>query len=158
MLSGIELRAVNDVTSAHVAKFFHDVWHETQAQLQHPAKAQYRDEAFFYDRMQGRANTVAAYSANQLAGFVSWTDSKLNSLFVHKDFRNQSVGLQLLQLAEKDMLTHGHQKFELNCVCGNDGAKRFYERHGWRLSHIEMHEREKPEGLIVQKVWLMVKP
>jgi GNAT superfamily N-acetyltransferase len=153
----IAIRLMDDINLAEVAQLFHDAWHETQAHLQDPRKARHRDIGFFQERMKCRANTVVAYRGDQLAGFVSWTGNALNSLFVQKGFRNQSVGLLLMSHAETAMFAAGHTQLELDCVFGNDGAKRFYERHGWELDRIAMHEREKPEGIIFTRLWRMVK-
>ena len=153
----IELRPLDDTNRADAARLFHDTWHETQAHLQHPLKVKFRGPDFFMERMKGRANTVVACDVTQLVGFVSWTGNALNSLFVHRDYRNQYIGLLLLRHAEAAMFAAGHQQLELDCVYGNDAAKRFYERHGWRLDRIAMDEREKPEGIIFTKLWKMVK-
>jgi GNAT superfamily N-acetyltransferase len=154
----ITLRPVDDNNREAVAMLFHDTWHETQAPLQNPLKAKYRGLEFFLERMKGRAETVAAYDGDRLAGFVSWTGASLNSLFVHPDFRNHNVGLILLQHAEKTMFAAGHAELELDCVAGNTAARRFYEKHGWRLGRIDMHRQEKPEGIVMTELWMMVKP
>jgi GNAT superfamily N-acetyltransferase len=154
----IVLCEVNEANRAAVARLFHDAWHETQAPLQDPVKVKYRGIGFFEDRLRSRSNTCAAYGNDQLAGFVSWSDDALNSLFVHKDFRNQGVGFKLLKFAEEQMFNVGHARIELKCVYGNTAAKRFYERHGWRADRIAVDEREKPEGVIFSKLWMMVKP
>jgi ribosomal protein S18 acetylase RimI-like enzyme len=155
--NSIELRSLEDGNRLQVAQFFHDVWHETQAALQPPEKAKYRDLAFFLERMNGRAHTVIAFCDKQIAGFVSWTDNHLNSLFVHGDVRNSGVGLKLMRNAEASMFAAGQYQLELDCVYGNDAAKRFYERHGWKLDCIATDERDKPEGVIFTKLWIMVK-
>lgn len=143
--------------AADVATLFHDAWHETQAPLQHPLKARHRDNQFFLDRLEGRAQTIVARSKGELVGFASYTKNKLNSLFLVNKFRNLGIGLALLQRAENDMRANGHVVLELDCVEHNDAARRFYERHGWRLQKTFVDERQKPEGVIFQNIWLMVK-
>jgi ribosomal protein S18 acetylase RimI-like enzyme len=155
--NSLELNSLDDGNRLQVAQFFHDVWHESQAALQPPEKAKYRDLTFFLKRMNDRAHTVIAFYGKQIAGFVSWTDHQLNSLFVHRDFRNGGVGLRLLLHAEVQMFAAGQSQLELVCVFGNDAAKRFYERYGWKLDRIVMDEREKPEGAIFTKLWILVK-
>jgi GNAT superfamily N-acetyltransferase len=140
--NSVELRHLDDSSRLEVAQFFHDVWHETQAPIQPPEKAKYRDVAFFLARVNGRANTIAAYNGEQLAGFVSWTDNRLDSLFVHRKYRGHGVGLKLMHHAETAMFEAGHSELVLDCVYGNDAAKRFYERH---------------EGIIFTKLWMLMK-
>jgi GNAT superfamily N-acetyltransferase len=155
--NSLDLKKLDDANRLAVAQFFHNVWHDTQAPLQPPEKARYRDLAFFADRMSGRASTVAAYRGHQLAGFVSWTQNKLNSLFVHRDLRGRGVGLQLMRHAETAMFKAGHPHLELDCVVGNEAARRFYERHDWHLKAIATDQREKPEGMVFTQIWTMVK-
>jgi GNAT superfamily N-acetyltransferase len=142
-----------------VAHLFHSVWHETQAQLQDPRQARAHPSAFFAARVESRsATTLAALAGDQLAGFATWTSGMLNSLFVKKEFRGQGIGEALCPRAEAEMAATGATEFELDCIRGNTAGRRFYERQGWRVSHIEQLENETPEGLCQIKAWRMIKP
>ena len=140
------------------AQFFHDVWHETQAPLQDASIAAFRVIGHFRRRVETRAErTLLALHGDRIAGFVTWTDDVLNSLFVDKEFRGQNVGDQLCSEAEKRMRDDGHPLFRLYCVYGNSAARRFYERRGWTLLEtieldIETHEGPRPAAH-----WVMVK-
>lgn len=142
-----------------LARFFHNIWHETQASLQDPRKAKYRSILFFRNRVEQRAKTtLVALADNQIIGFVCWTNGSLNSLFVKVDFRSQGIGERLCQMAEREMALTGAPHFELDCVYGNFAGRRFYERQGWRVKREDVSVDETPEGKIETRHWLMVKP
>lgn len=54
------------------------------------------------------------------------------AMAVFPDYRGQGIGHQLLQLAEKKAKEHGLEKLSLIVFERNDGAKRLYERTGYR--------------------------
>lgn len=142
-----------------LAKHFHDIWHETQAPLQDPRKAKYRPVEFFRDRVDRRTkSTLVAVSDGRIIGFVCWAGGSLNSLFLKSEYRNQGIGEQLCQLAEREMALTGATKFELDCVFGNHAARRFYEGQGWRVDREDVSIDETPEGRVETRHWIMVKP
>ena len=140
------------------AQFFHDVWHESQASLQDASIAAFRGIEHFRRRVETRwERTLLALHGGRIAGFVTWTDDVLNSLFVAQEFRGQTVGDQLCSEAEKRIRDQGHSRFKLYCVVGNTAARRFYERRGWTLLEtveldIETHGGPRPAAH-----WVIVK-
>jgi ribosomal protein S18 acetylase RimI-like enzyme len=54
----------------------------------------------------------------------------LRILAVHAEQRGQGIGLSLLRFVEEEAFGRGPNLF-LCCVTSNDGARRFYERHGY---------------------------
>lgn len=142
-----------------LARFFHNIWHETQAPLQDTRKAKYRPILFFRNRVEQRAKTtLVALADNHIIGSVCWTNGSLNSLFVKVDFRGQGIGERLCQMAELEMALTGATHFELDCIFGNFAARRFYERQGWRVDREDVSIDETPEGEIETRHWMMVKP
>jgi GNAT superfamily N-acetyltransferase len=142
-----------------VARLFHRVWHETQAQYQDPRIAGVRDLAFFRRRIGDRApRTVVALANGQCAGFTCWTGDKLNSLFVDGGFRGTGIGGLLCTEAELQMAKTGFDRFWLHCLERNLGARTFYEGCGWRAAGLEELHDETPVGMIPVVVWRMVKP
>jgi GNAT superfamily N-acetyltransferase len=142
-----------------VARLFHRVWHETQAQYQDPRIASVRDLAFFRRRIEDRApRTAVALVDGQCAGFTCWTGDKLASLFVDSGFRGLGLGGRLCAEAELQMAKAGFGRFWLHCLERNLGAKTFYEAHGWRAGKLEELLDETPAGMIPVVAWRMVKP
>lgn len=141
------------------AQLFHAVWHETHAALQHPDVARYRDLDFFRERISQRAaRTVVALVEDRMSGFACWTGATLNSLFVAPDHRSTGIGAALLAVMEQRMQAGGATTFDLICVEGNAAGRRFYERHGWRLSHCDVKANAVAGGTAPVATWVMMKP
>jgi ribosomal protein S18 acetylase RimI-like enzyme len=58
---------------------------------------------------------------------------------IRAEFRSAGIGAALLRVTEDEIRQAGHQRVTLLCMVGNEGARRFYERHGWRwLGEVEI--------------------
>lgn len=87
-----------------------------------------RDADFFAARLATtlEALIVAVDDENPL-GFLLMTDGHIDMLFMDPESTGKGVGSRLLDYAERN----GAKSLE--CFRDNHGARRFYERHGWRL-------------------------
>jgi putative acetyltransferase len=84
----------------------------------------------FFERRFGEqwpSLQLALAEDERLAGFNQVRDGKLDMLFLHPDFFGRGFGAALLANAEERGATR------LDCFMDNHPARRFYERHGWRL-------------------------
>lgn len=84
----------------------------------------------FFERRFGEqwpSLQLALAEGERLAGFNQVRDGKLDMLFLHPDFFGRGFGAALLANAEERGATR------LDCFMDNHPARRFYERHGWRL-------------------------
>jgi putative acetyltransferase len=70
---------------------------------------------------------LAQAASDRLIGFNQVRDGKLDMLFLHPDFFGMGFGAALLADAEERGATR------LDCFQDNFSARRFYERHVWRL-------------------------
>lgn len=155
----VAIAALTGDRHGDVARLFHSIWHETQAHLQDPRLTRHRDLAFFQQRIAQRAErTFAATVEGTIVGFACTTAGRLDSLFVSRAARGRGIGEHLLAEAERRMMAGGATNFELDCIAGNWGARRFYERHGWRVSETSVMESETPDGVCRVEAWRMVKP
>jgi len=66
----------------------------------------------------------------RVVGLAAVGDRKLGHLYVHPDYQNRGIGSQLLDQV-KALLPDG---FTLWTFPNNEGACRFYERHGLHVS------------------------
>ncbi len=64
-----------------------------------------------------------------IAGFGALTDSMLEHLYVHPDHQGRGIGTLLLDQGKR----RRPEGFRLWLFQQNEGARRFYERHGFRL-------------------------
>jgi len=94
-----------------------------------------RDAAFFAARFASEwPRMLVAVSGETLVGFLLMTDGHIDMLFVDPDANGQGVGAALLREAEELGAS------TLECFRDNQGARRFYERHGWRVA--KAYDRE----------------
>ncbi|QZY01103.1 GNAT family N-acetyltransferase [Halobaculum rubrum] len=63
------------------------------------------------------------------------------NLFVRERHRGAGVGSRLLAAAESALADAGVDVIALEAMAGNEDARRFYERHGYRPHRVEL---EKP--------------
>jgi ribosomal protein S18 acetylase RimI-like enzyme len=95
---------------------------------------------------------VVRDDGNEVVGFVMFgleqgdyeqtvTRGVVHNLFVAPEARGQGVGSALLESAEDALARAGADVVSLEAMAANDGARRFYERHGYRLHRVEL---EKP--------------
>ena len=52
---------------------------------------------------------------------------------IKPDYQNHGIGTQMMQIAEKDLAQRGFQWITLNVGRDNPGARRLYERLGFRV-------------------------
>lgn len=94
-----------------------------------------RSAAFFAARFAASwERMLVALAGEKPIGFLLVTDRHIDMLFMDPDAGGRGGGALLLREAE----AHGARSLE--CFRDNHGARRFYERHGWRVSR--EYERE----------------
>ena len=57
---------------------------------------------------------------------------EIDELFVSRDMRSTGAGALLLAVAERDLAARGLLRLQLQLAAGNERARRFYARHGFR--------------------------
>jgi putative acetyltransferase len=104
-----------------------------------------RDAAYFAERFgTSWERMLVALSDDEPIGFLLMTDRHIDMLFMDPDASGQGGGALLLKEAE----TLGARTLE--CFRDNHAARRFYERHGWRVER--EYEREfagKSRGFVL---------
>ncbi len=58
--------------------------------------------------------------------------AEIDEVFVSQEMRSAGLGRQLLEAAERDLAARGLLRLQLQLGVDNEGARRFYERHGFR--------------------------
>ena len=150
-------RALADDVPA-IAALYHRAWHETQARFMPAKECSLRDLAFFANRMSALVTTTfVAQQEGEIIGFAAWKGRLLGQIFVARSHRGSHVGKRLLEAAENAMSREGTRQAELRCVVGNEQARCFYERAGWRHAG-EFNEPIADErGTKDVPFWLMTK-
>lgn len=94
-----------------------------------------RRATFFAERFSDSWERMfVAMAGAEPVGFLLMTDGHIDMLFMDPVATGQGAGAQLLERAE----AFGAKSLE--CFRDNHGARRFYERHGWRVAR--EYERE----------------
>jgi GNAT superfamily N-acetyltransferase len=87
-----------------------------------------------------------AEADDRLVGFAALANDLLGHLYVHPEAQNQGIGSALLESA-KERRPEG---FRLWVFQKNEGARRLYERHGFRLVELtdgSGNEEREPDAL-----------
>jgi putative acetyltransferase len=88
-----------------------------------------RDAAFFAGRFAGAWERMLVALSDEIPiGFLLMTDAHIDMLFMDPQASGQGGGALLLAHAE------ALGAASLECFRDNHAARRFYERHGWRLA------------------------
>lgn len=146
---------INDLTIRHaeeadfpaIAHVWHASWHVSEGRL-YPAAAQGRDLAWFEVRANTNAGRmIVAEIQGEIVGFSGWEEDGIDQLFVVPEYIGFGVAQCLLSAAEDVLRSQGYQKVWLHCALGNDRARAFYEKQGWRVVHefdVEMKTNTAP--------------
>jgi GNAT superfamily N-acetyltransferase len=89
---------------------------------------------------------LVAEADDRLVGFAALANDLLGHLYVHPEAQNQGIGSALLENAKKCR----PEGFRLWVFQKNEGARRLYERHGFRLVELtdgSGNEEREPDAL-----------
>jgi ribosomal protein S18 acetylase RimI-like enzyme len=87
-----------------------------------------------------------AEADERVVGFAALTNDLLGHLYVHPEAQNQGIGSALLENSKK----RRPEGFRLWVFQKNEGARRLYERHGFRLVELtdgSGNEEHEPDAL-----------
>ena len=87
-----------------------------------------------------------AESHGQAMGFVVVKDREVEQIFVDRAARGTGVAAMLLRKAEAEIRSAGHRQAWLAVVAGNERARSFYSRLGWRDSGAMTYMAETEVG------------
>ena len=154
----IEIRNAKVDELELVAKFYHDMWHESQAPFQDNRIAEFRDLPFMRARIDEFFPHIFIAISARIVGFVVAHDGRLSQLFVDPNARGHGLGAELLKLAEAKLRAEGTVFATLSCIKGNSAARRFYERYGWSVIEERCKLGETHDGWIAPvHIWEMRK-
>ncbi len=86
------------------------------------------DLTFFREQVFPRSHVWLGESEGEPAGFAAVRDGWLDHLYVAPSWHGQGLGSRLLDTAKE-----GRSRLDLWVFQKNERARRFYERHGFRL-------------------------
>jgi GNAT superfamily N-acetyltransferase len=125
-------RATADDVGA-VARIWHVGWADGHLGHVPPELVRHRSEASFTTRARERVDsTWVAEAQGQILGFVVVKGDELEQIYVDRTARGTGVAALLLRQAEVEIRKAGHRRAWLAVVAGNQRARSFYSRLGWR--------------------------
>ena len=87
------------------------------------------------------AESLLADLDGRIVGVVVADDDWIEDLWVAEDCRGHGLGGRLLAAGERQIAGRGHELGYLRVVAENQGARRFYARHGWSETATYPHEK-----------------
>jgi ribosomal protein S18 acetylase RimI-like enzyme len=105
-------------------------------------------EAYFRDVVPASASLAVAEDARRIVGFVAFTRSEIEHLYVAPGAQRRGVGRQLLAVA-----LGGAHTVHLWVFQRNASARAFYERHGFRLERLSDGARNEEREPDARYVW-----
>lgn len=106
------------------------------------------DLAFVRDVVLPHQAVTVAEAGGAVVGFIAVNGNWIDQLYLAPGWTGQGIGSRLLESA-----TPGMGEIKLYCFQANAGARRFYERHGFRVSAFSSgsgNEERLPDVLYVR--------
>lgn len=120
---------------AAIVRIWHEGWRDGHVGHVPPELVLHRNREQFVARAQERLDCMwVAESHGQCAGFVVVKGNEVEQLYVDRTSRGTGIAATLLRKAETEIRRAGHRHAWLAVVAGNQRARSFYSRLGWRDS------------------------
>ena len=144
-----ELRPATMADVDAVASIWHDGWRDGHLGHVPAALLAIRTPESFRERAADQVDgTVVAVRAGVVAGFVMVHGDEVEQVYVDAAHRGGGVSDLLLAEAERLVAAGGHGRAWLAVVAGNERARRFYARRGWRDEGPFQYGAQAPGGTI----------
>lgn len=116
-----------------VARVWYSAWRDGHLGHIPDGLLAFRKEEHFLSRTRERIDHIwVAEAAGRIVGFVAVRGDELEQLFVEREARGTGVAKMLIDRGERELRRAGHRRIWLAVVAGNQRARAFYARCGWR--------------------------
>jgi ribosomal protein S18 acetylase RimI-like enzyme len=147
----VDACAIRSATAADieaVTSIWHEGWRDGHLGHVPEGLVAHRQEAQFLTRARARiASMWVAEAAGAVVGFVTVKGDELEHLYVDRAARGTGVAAMLLRAGEREIRGAGHRRAWLAVVAGNQRARAFYARSGWRDAGPFTYMAETMDGL-----------
>jgi ribosomal protein S18 acetylase RimI-like enzyme len=150
----MDVRFAQKTELDHLAKVWHEAWHDAHARIVPAELTRVRTVANFRRRLEAALPAVrVAGPVGSPVGFHIVQGDELYQLFVAAEARGTGVARALIEDAEARLAEKGVRTAWLACAIGNDRAARFYEKCGWRRLGTIINHLRTEEGPFDLEVW-----
>lgn len=130
-----------------VSRIWHVGWADGHIGHVPPELVRHRNAAQFISRSRDRIDiTWVAEAQSQVVGFVVVKGDEVEQVYVDRAARGSGVAALLLRQAEAEVRAAGHRHAWLAVVAGNQRARSFYARLGWRDAGPMLYLAETDDG------------
>ena len=138
----------------HLARLWHEGWHDAHAALAPPGLVRARTHESFRERMAAAlADTFVIGPPGAPSGFYMLKGDELYQFYVARAARGSGVAAVLIADAEARFAGRGVTTAWLACGIGNDRAARFYEKCGWARARTQANRLETADEVFEFEVW-----
>jgi ribosomal protein S18 acetylase RimI-like enzyme len=150
----MNVRAAEEAELNHLAKVWHEGWHDAHARILPAELTRLRTLESFRDRLEAALPNVRVVGPSGApVGFCILKGNELYQLYVSAQARGSGVAAALMAGAERRLAEDGFETAWLACAIGNDRAARFYDKSGWRRTETVIYQAEVSNGTIPLEVW-----
>lgn len=149
-----ELVNFDESKTAEVVELWFAGWYEAHSKIIPDQLIKLRTRESFRERLlKNTANTRIAISGGDVLGLCMLKDDELYQMYVSPKARGTGLAQALITDADNRFQLSGYKVAWLACAIGNDRAKRFYEKCGWRFAGVETVDLDTSEGAFSLDVW-----
>jgi ribosomal protein S18 acetylase RimI-like enzyme len=150
----MRVRAADVAEIDHLARLWHDAWHEAHASVVPPELTRLRTPESFRERLHAAFPGIHVIGPiGSPLGFCVVKGEELYQLFVAPEARGSGAAAALIADAETRLAERGVDTAWLACAIGNDRAARFYEKSGWRLAGRFVNLADTASGPFPLEAW-----
>ena len=150
----MDVRAAVKPEIEHLARIWHDGWHDAHRHIVPAELVSLRTVESFAERLQAAlAELRVAGPFGDAAGLCIIRDDELYQLYVAAQARGTGVAAALMADGEARLSQHGVETAWLACAIGNERAVRFYEKCGWNRAGLVLLNVETSRGTFPLQVW-----
>lgn len=134
------IRAARPQDATRIAAIWEQAWHDGHdGHVPDELVAERTPETFLPRARERVERSWVGELDGAVAGFVTTHDDEVEQVFVAPEARGSGLAVALLQRAERAIRDAGHPRAWLSVVAGNERARRFYARQGWRDAGPSVH-------------------
>ncbi len=141
------IRPFRSEDRAAVVQLWHDAWHDGHGAILPPRVVAERSVASFEERLGPiEPGCIVAEAGGRIVGFAAIEGDEVDQLYVASEARGSGVAAELLAAAEAELAGRGVRDAAIQCTAGNERARRFYVRAGWRDGGVRDAPIWTPDG------------